>query len=54
MYTNGTITVDLYLKERLTEVSCEISAKTEQVERLNKNGQSLAERWVSEINLIRI
>ena len=35
------------LKERLAEVSCEIGAKTEQVERLNKNGQSLAERWVS-------
>ena len=32
------------LKERLAEVSCEIGAKTEQVERLNKNGQSLAER----------
>ena len=44
MYTNVTLIVDLYPKERLAEVSSEIGTRTEQVERLNKNGQSLAER----------
>ena len=34
------------LKDGLAEVSCEIGDATEQIERLSKNGQSLAERWV--------